>query len=68
MVNRDYAKEVGLCSTEKLVPLPRAIAILAIAAVVGCAGITALRSISAEPAQSGALAEVPAATNPLVSK
>ena len=68
MVNRDYAKEVGLSSTEKLVPLPRAIAILAMATVVGCAGIAALRSISAEPAKPGALAEVPAATNPLVSK
>jgi hypothetical protein len=68
MVNRDYAKEVGLSSAEKLVPLPRALAILAVAAVVGGAGFAALHALTAEPARSGSLAEVPAATHPLVSK
>ena len=68
MVNRDYTKEVGLSSNERIVPLPRAVAILTVAAVSVWAGIAALHSASPELAKSETMAAVPAAASTFVSK
>ncbi len=60
MVSRDYSREIGFNTAQRVIPLPYVIAIIAVIVAVGWYGFSTVRPKAHEAGKASATTEAPA--------